>query len=145
MDKIHSKKYIPFVINDILSHHDIQKKVEMFFDEFVSFAALERVNYEPDIYDELETFFKRKRLYETNVKEWYRIRALVLKRDNYTCQYCGKVGGKLEVDHVIPFSKGGSNEMCNLVTACQRCNRQKRDKSKEEYLQWLKDKQTSTM
>ena len=143
MDKIHSSKYIPFVIEDILSHPDIQQRVEKCFDEFVSFASLERVNYYPDIYDELECFFKRRRLYETNVKEWYRIRELVFKRDNYTCQYCGKVGGKLEADHVMPFSKGGSNELSNLVTACRKCNRQKRDKSKDEYIEWLRTKHIS--
>lgn len=44
-----------------------------------------------------------KRLFNINVKEWKRISKAVFKRDNYTCQYCGKVGGKLEVDHIFPF------------------------------------------
>lgn len=75
-------------------------------------------------------------MYNINVKEWYRIIKAVFKRDNYTCQYCGKVGGKLEADHIIPFSKGGTDDMDNLVTACRKCNRQKRDKSVEEFLKW---------
>jgi hypothetical protein len=49
----------------------------------------------------------------------------VLKRDNFTCQYCGKAGGRLEVDHVKPICQGGSNEMENLKTACFECNRGK--------------------
>src|SRR5690606_40909870 len=65
--------------------------------------------FEPDIFDELEQFFKRKRMYSTNVKEWKRITEYILKRDNYTCKYCQNVGGILEIDHVIPFSKGGSD------------------------------------
>lgn len=49
----------------------------------------------------------------------------VLKRDNFTCQYCGKAGGRLEVDHVKPICQGGSDEMDNLKTACFECNRGK--------------------
>lgn len=74
------------------------------------------------------------RLWASNVKLWYRIINAVFARDSYTCHYCGKVGGKLECDHVIPFSKGGSNDMANLVTACQRCNRSKKDQSVEMFI-----------
>lgn len=74
-----------------------------------------------------------KRLFNINVKEWKRISKAVFKRDNYTCQYCGKVGGKLEVDHIFPFSKGGSDSLENLTTSCQKCNRQKRDKSVDDF------------
>lgn len=52
----------------------------------------------------------------------------ILKRDNYTCQICGaaaKDGAKLEVDHIIPVSKGGKTEKSNLQTLCVRCNRGK--------------------
>lgn len=77
-----------------------------------------------------------KRLFNINVKEWKRISKAVFKRDNYTCQYCGKVGGKLEVDHIFPFSKGGSDNLDNLTTSCQKCNRQKRDKSVDDFLKW---------
>lgn len=136
MDRFHSKKYIPDVLKDIENRPDIQKKIKDFKDAFIKFAALERMNYVPDIDDELECYLKRKRMYETNVKEWYRIRKVVFERDNYTCQYCGKRGCVLEVDHIIPFSKGGSYDLNNLVTACRKCNRQKRDKSLEEFNEW---------
>lgn len=36
--------------------------------------------------------------------------------------------GVISIDHVIPLSKGGSNEMDNLVTACCYCNKKKHDK-----------------
>lgn len=56
-----------------------------------------------------------------------KIRFEVFKRDKFTCQYCGKSAPDvvLEVDHIKPISKGGSNEMINLVTACFDCNRGK--------------------
>lgn len=56
-----------------------------------------------------------------------RIRFEVFKRDKFTCQYCGKMAPEvvLEVDHIKPVSKGGSNELLNLITSCQDCNRGK--------------------
>lgn len=56
-----------------------------------------------------------------------KIRFEVLKRDNFTCQYCGAHGEGvvLEVDHIIPISKGGTSDMGNLITACFDCNRGK--------------------
>lgn len=59
------------------------------------------------------------------------VRFEIFKRDNFTCQYCGATppDAVLEVDHVTPVSKGGSNEVSNLVTACFECNRGKRDKT----------------
>lgn len=58
------------------------------------------------------------------------LRFQILKRDNYTCQICGKKasdGVELEIDHIIPISKGGRTVPNNLQTLCKRCNRGKRD------------------
>lgn len=65
--------------------------------------------------------------------EWRVIRSRIFERDDYTCQYCGDRGNKLECDHVIPLSRGGSDQDENLVTACKPCNRSKRDKTPEEW------------
>lgn len=56
------------------------------------------------------------------------LRIRILERDAFTCQYCGAQAPdvRLEVDHVIPRSKGGADEPLNLVTACAPCNRGKR-------------------
>lgn len=64
---------------------------------------------------------------------WSAIRAKIFERDDYTCQYCGNRGGKLECDHVYPVAKGGSHDENNLVTACFKCNRSKKDKTLEEW------------
>ena len=69
-----------------------------------------------------------------NTSEWATLRSLVFVRDDYTCRYCGERGGKLECDHVIPHSRGGPDHEDNLVTACFKCNRSKRDKTLEEWL-----------
>lgn len=58
------------------------------------------------------------------------IRFDVLNRDNFTCQYCGKSAPevRLEVDHVKPVSKGGTDHLSNLITTCEECNRGKSNK-----------------
>lgn len=58
------------------------------------------------------------------------VRFEVFKRDSFTCQYCGAKAPEaiLHVDHINPVSKGGDNEIINLVTACQECNSGKSDR-----------------
>lgn len=53
-----------------------------------------------------------------------RTRFEVFKRDSFTCQYCGAKAPDvtLHADHIVPVSKGGSDDILNLVTACQQCN-----------------------
>lgn len=53
------------------------------------------------------------------------VRKAVLDRDEYICRYCGHRSQTIEVDHVIPVSKGGTSTPDNLVTACRDCNRRK--------------------
>ena len=62
-----------------------------------------------------------------------KIRWKVLKRDNYTCKKCGRSPGKdhsveLEIDHIIPIAKSGTNNIENLQTLCYECNQGKKDK-----------------
>ena len=59
-----------------------------------------------------------------------KLRFDIFERDNFTCQYCGRKPPEviLEVDHILPKSKGGGNEKINLITSCRKCNRSKHDK-----------------
>lgn len=59
-----------------------------------------------------------------------RLRFLIFHRDQFTCCYCGRSAPNvvLEVDHIHPWSKGGTNDLSNLTTACYDCNRGKRDR-----------------
>ncbi len=60
------------------------------------------------------------------------LRKKIMIRDNYTCQKCGKympdkVG--LQIDHIIPVSKGGKTVESNLQVLCSRCNGRKSNNS----------------
>lgn len=50
-------------------------------------------------------------------------------RDKFTCQFCGAMPGndQIEIDHLIPISRGGSDNAENLVALCKKCNRGKSD------------------
>lgn len=59
-------------------------------------------------------------------------------RDRYRCQYCGRPGSELRHresltrDHLVPISRGGTNDWTNVVTACSPCNTRKANKLPEE-------------
>lgn len=66
----------------------------------------------------------------------------IFKRDNYTCHYCHlkcdcshPYTTGLSIDHIIPKSKGGTDDPDNLVTACCSCNKKKRDKDYNEFVE----------
>jgi len=58
----------------------------------------------------------------------------ILLRDQFTCQYCGKVfqPSDLTLDHIVPRSRGGNSTWENLVACCKRCNHKKGSHSPED-------------
>lgn len=62
----------------------------------------------------------------------------ILKRDNFTCQYCGKQNVVLTIDHIIPKDMGGKDEWENLVCACTDCNGKKSNRTPESANMTLK-------
>jgi len=77
-----------------------------------------------------------------------KIRYQVFSRDNFRCQACGrgsKDGVKLTVDHRIPVDWGGSNDISNLLTLCEECNRGKKawiDSVPKDNMKDILEKQT---
>lgn len=57
-----------------------------------------------------------------------KLRFEVLKRDSFTCQYCGKAApdAVLQVDHIHPKASGGTDDILNLITSCVDCNQGKK-------------------
>jgi 5-methylcytosine-specific restriction endonuclease McrA len=63
---------------------------------------------------------------KSNSSQWKKIRMMILTRDQWTCQWCGAHG--TTADHILPVSKGGTDELENLVCACKKCNFSRQDK-----------------
>jgi hypothetical protein len=63
-----------------------------------------------------------------------KIKFEVLKRDKFTCQYCGAKAPDvlLHVDHINPYSKSKDNSIINLITSCQSCNLGKGDRTLDD-------------
>ncbi len=79
------------------------------FGDFVAFAQAEQRTYEDRL--------AKRRISDS-------VRAMVRLRDGARCRRC-RTAVRLEVDHIIPVSKGGKTEESNLQTLCRRCNRRK--------------------
>ncbi|ELA08748.1 nuclease [Moraxella macacae 0408225] len=58
-------------------------------------------------------------------RKWRKLRGEILARDNYTCQMCGRVGCRLELDHIVNIAVGGTNDPINLQALCHTCHTQK--------------------
>jgi len=56
----------------------------------------------------------------------------ILRRDNYTCQYCGARVPYLTIDHIVPRRLGGEYKWDNLVAACPDCNHRKGGRTLEQ-------------
>jgi 5-methylcytosine-specific restriction endonuclease McrA len=56
----------------------------------------------------------------------------VLRRDNFTCQYCGTRMTRLTIDHLVPRHRGGDHSWSNLVAACPSCNLHKGGRTLQE-------------
>lgn len=82
--------------------------------------GLEKISVKIDYTSKPQQSVKRKR---THIPRG--LRKEVFKRDNYTCKECGakkSEGATLHIDHIIPISKGGTDELSNLQTLCADCN-----------------------
>uniref|UniRef100_UPI000AF37378 RNA-guided endonuclease IscB n=1 Tax=Alicyclobacillus kakegawensis TaxID=392012 RepID=UPI000AF37378 len=64
----------------------------------------------------------------------YEVREYLLEKWGRKCAYCDVEGVPLEIEHVVPRSKGGTDRVSNLTLACHRCNQAKGNRPIEEFL-----------
>lgn len=64
----------------------------------------------------------------------YEVREYLLEKWNRACAYCGAIEVPLEIEHIVPRSKGGSNRVSNLTLACKHCNQLKNNQPVEQFL-----------
>ena len=71
--------------------------------------------------------------YQQGQLQGYLLREYLLARWQRQCAYCKTSGVPLQVEHLIPKSRGGSDRASNLVIACDRCNKRKGPRTAEEF------------
>jgi 5-methylcytosine-specific restriction endonuclease McrA len=64
----------------------------------------------------------------------YEVREYLLEKFNRQCAYCGAKHTPLEVEHIQPRSKGGSDRVSNLTLACNPCNQAKGNQDLKDFL-----------
>lgn len=140
MDKFYAKKYSKQIEQELKERPDLVERLSLRQKQFLIWAGEMRLIFKPDLDIEVDEFLQLRiranSLSVLNIKAWIRLRKVVFDRDNYTCTYCGNKSEKLECDHIIPISKGGLDDIENLTTSCLRCNRQKKDKTVEQFKEW---------
>ncbi|NEO42407.1 MAG: HNH endonuclease [Moorea sp. SIOASIH] len=72
--------------------------------------------------------------YQQGTLYGYELREYLLEKWNRKCAYCGATGTQLEIEHIKPLSKGGSNRVSNLTIACHPCNQAKSNQDIELFL-----------
>ena len=71
--------------------------------------------------------------YQQGVLQGYEVREYLLEKWGRKCVYCGKIDVPLEVEHIIPRIRGGTDRVSNLTLACSKCNLKKDNKTAEEF------------
>ena len=72
--------------------------------------------------------------YQQGKLQGYEVREYLLNKWNRKCAYCGAENLALQVEHIHPKAKGGSNRISNLCLACQKCNLKKGTQNVQQFL-----------
>lgn len=72
--------------------------------------------------------------YQQGTLAGYEVRAYLLEKWQRTCAYCGTQGVPLQIEHIVPHAKGGTNSVSNLTLACEVCNTAKGTQAIEDFL-----------
>ena len=97
----------------------------------VSAIAVETVRFDTQLMQNPEISGTQ---YQQGELAGYECREYLLEKFDRTCVYCDAQNVPLEVEHIVPRSRGGSNRISNLAIACRTCNQDKGSKSLDEFL-----------
>jgi hypothetical protein len=120
------------ILNSILQDKRAVKKIEVLAKEMIEYASIIwgwGDGYGGVVYEMIFAEFEKAGLltfhniYELNNKSRH-TRIEIFERDKYRCKKCGDWHG-LTIDHIVPRSKGGTDELGNLQTLCHSCNSKK--------------------
>lgn len=109
--------------------------IESWFNKLIKLCPLTHVSYENVKFDtQLITNPNIKGVeYQQGTLTGYEIREYLLEKFSRQCMYCKVKNTPLEVEHITPKSRGGTNRIDNLGLACHKCNQLKGNKTAEEF------------
>ena len=122
-------KYLWFFKGDVYDVESVMKRHPGYSDEQIQLLIFEHFDKERRKFEKLKRLHKSDSIQHGTRRERIpeHIRIAVWRRDGGKCARCGS-REKLEYDHIVPVSKGGSNTERNIELLCERCNREKGDR-----------------
>lgn len=78
--------------------------------------------------------------YQQGTLQGYEVREYIFERDGHKCWWCGATDTVLDLDHVVPKNKGGTDRVSNLVASCRKCNEAHGNKLVEKWADELQKK-----
>jgi HNH endonuclease/RRXRR protein len=101
--------------------------------KYVNFEAIsqELVRFDTQLMQNPEISGKE---YQQGTLVGYETREYLLEKWNRKCAYCGALNIPLQVEHIHPKAKGGSNRISNLTLSCEKCNLKKGTKDIKDFL-----------
>jgi len=118
-----------FFKGDVYDVESVTRRHPYYSDEQIQLLILEHFDRERRKFEKLMRLYKSDSIQYGIRRERIpeHIRIAVWRRDGGKCARCGS-REKLEYDHIVPVSKGGSNTERNIELLCERCNREKGDR-----------------
>src|SRR5260370_22580611 len=80
--------------------------------------------------------------YQQGTLQGFEVREYLLQKWGRKCTYCGTENVPLQIEHIYPRAKGGSNRVSNLCLACEPCNTAKGTQAIREFLAKKPDRAT---
>ena len=112
-------KVIVYLQDESVSSLKTISKIKVFYEDDIEFAKELSIKNNKGYYINKDFWDAKVRVERAKVSK--KMRLSILSRDHFKCKYCGSTQN-LEIDHIIPISKGGKSEYNNLQTLCHRCN-----------------------
>ena len=88
----------------------------------ISSTILEIGEFDPHLLQDPSLAYRKWDYAKGELYQQENFKQVAKARDGYKCQCCGKRGCRLEVHHLIPRSRGGSDKLANLITLCADCH-----------------------
>ncbi len=110
--------------------------IEAWVKRLIKFAPISDISMELVKFDTqfMETPEISGKEYQQGTLAGYETREYLLEKWGRDCVYCGKPGLKLQIEHIQPKAKGGSNRISNLTLSCESCNLKKGTQDIKDFL-----------